>query len=342
MKALSRFALALLVFLFVPGITFADSPVLKFTKLWTFKHAEETLGQVGEIPAFDPRTNTIWVAGITGVDVLDAATGRRVGKHIDTSGYGTINSVAIHNGLAAFAIEASTRTSPGIVLLYDTKTRELADGTSMITVGAGPDMLTFTHDGAKLLVANEATPCPDGVSANCRYGRRIGTTVPRQFESPADDPAGSVSIIDMETRMVIATAGFDGVPMVGNNVRMNTGMNFEPEYIAVTQDGTKAFVTLQEANAIGVLDLKTNAFTKIIGLGVKDFNLPGNEIDPLNVNNEVKFESHPVKGLYMPDGIAAYKWRGTTYLVMANEGDFREDDGDRIAASNLGEGVTAP
>jgi hypothetical protein len=103
----------------------------------------------------------------------------------------------------------------------------------------------------------------------------------------------------------------------------------------VNEDSTKAYVTLQEANAIGVLDLTTHAFTKIIGLGVKDFSLPGNEIDPLN-DGVVTFGSHNVKGLYMPDGIAAYEWRDKTYLVMANEGDFREDDGDRSAASGLG------
>jgi len=34
----------------------------------------------------------------------------------------------------------------------------------------------------------------------------------------------------------------------------------------------------------------------------------------------------------MPDGIAAYQWNDETYLVMANEGDYREDDGDRSAA----------
>ena len=46
---------------------------LSFTKLWT--HAHTTPGQVSEITAFDPRTNTIWVAGVVGVDVLDGETG---------------------------------------------------------------------------------------------------------------------------------------------------------------------------------------------------------------------------------------------------------------------------
>jgi hypothetical protein len=42
----------------------------------------------------------------------------------------------------------------------------------------------------------------------------------------------------------------------------------------------------------------------------------------------------------MPDGIAAYESNGNTFLVMANEGDFREDDADRSTAGSLG--ATAP
>ena len=38
----------------------------------------------------------------------------------------------------------------------------------------------------------------------------------------------------------------------------------------------------------------------------------------------------------MPDGVAVYRWRGDTYTVMANEGDFREDNVDRSAASAFG------
>jgi hypothetical protein len=43
----------------------------------------------------------------------------------------------------------------------------------------------------------------------------------------------------------------------------------------------------------------------------------------------------PVKGLYQPDAIATYKHRGKTYVVMANEGDTREDEGDKARASTL-------
>lgn len=94
------------------------APAISFTKLWTRGHIGN---QVSEVPAFDSRTNTLWVAGVMGVDVLDADTGSLVG-HIDVTPHGFINGVAIHNGIAALAIEAAPdRRAPGRVLLYDTK-----------------------------------------------------------------------------------------------------------------------------------------------------------------------------------------------------------------------------
>ena len=308
------------------GITHAASPIDGFQKAWTHTH---TGGVTAEISAFDAATGTLWVAGVVGVDVLNATTGALV-QQIDTRAFGAINSVAIRNGLAAFAMESTVdRTAPGEVVLFDTTTRSLAAGTNRIAVGALPDMVTFTPDGSRLLVANEATPST--------YGARIGTSVPRVFANAVNDPAGSVSVIDMGSRSVIATAGFAGVAQTGSHLRQNTGMDFEPEYIAVNAAGTKAFVSVQEANGLAVLDLGTNQFEKVVGLGAKDFSAPGNEIDSLNnTPATVSFANVAAKGLYMPDAVATYEAAGRTFVVMANEGDFREDDGDRSAASTLG------
>ena len=312
----------MIVLLAIPlGAAPAD-PTISFTKLWTHNHA--TAGQLSEIPAFDRRTNTIWVAGVVGVDVLNGDTGALV-EHIDVTPYGLVNSVSIHNGLAAFAIEAGPpdRRRPGVVVFYDTRTRQRVG--DPVTVGALPDMLTFTHDGSKLLVANEGTP---NAVADTAY--------------TAPDPAGSVSVIDVETRTVIATAGFNGVPQFGEYLRTNVGMDFEPEYISVEHDGSRAFVTVQEANAIAVLDLSLNAFTEIIGLGVKDFRLQGNEFDPKDNDGSVNFINADARAFYMPDGVASYQYRGRTYVVLANEGDFREDNADRSAAGSAPYFALAP
>lgn len=304
------------------GAALAANDGIAIEKLWTYSHKTATNpNQTSEIPAFDHKTNTLWIAGVVGVDVLDAKTGALI-THIDTTAHGAINSVAIHHGLAALAIEApGDRRNPGKVLFYDTKTR-LPQGE--VTVGALPDMLTFTHDGSKLLVANEGTP---------------NAVADQPYVTP--DPAGSVSIIDVATRTV-SSAGFAGVPVNGTHARLNTGMDFEPEYIAVDQDDERAYVTLQEANAVAVLNLETGEFTEVIGLGVKDFSLADNGfggnnfIDPSDRDSKVTLRPVAVKGFYQPDAIATHHYHGKTYLVMANEGDTREDDGDKKRASAIG------
>lgn len=310
-RSLIALAIAALCPLALP-LPAAAATSLGFSKVWSYSHS----GQTAEIAAFDAATGNLWVAGGTGVDVLSAANGSFVGR-IDVSAFGgSVNSVAIHNGLAALAVESvADRTAPGVVQFYDTGTRSLAGGfyPSTVTVGALPDMLTFTPDGRRLLVANEATPTVYGGS----------------------DPAGSVSIINVATRSVTATAGFGGVATSGSHIRTNTGMDYEPEYIAVNAAGTKAYVTLQEANAVGVLDLATNSFSRIVGLGVKDFNSAANAIDPNHKDGRIELRAAAVKGFYQPDAIAAYQANGQTYLVMANEGDTREDDGDKARVKDV-------
>lgn len=292
------------------------------------------LGQVGgtyfhstaggfnaEIAAYDTLTRTLWVTGVTGVDVLNVtSSGLSFASRIDVSPYGAINSISIHNGVAAFAIENTTnRELPGIVQFYDTSSRSLTSGINTVTVGSLPDMLTFSKDGSKLLVANEGTP--------------------NSYASGASDPVGGVSIIDMTTRTVNTVNLNGSIPTSGSGLRTTAGMNYEPEYIAVNRAGTTAWVTLQEHNAVATLDLTTNQFTGITGLGLKDYSLPGNAIDATDRPNTnppvIALTSVNLKGAYQPDAIATYETGGKTFLVMANEGDAQENDGDVARASTI-------
>ncbi|MGY1488786.1 choice-of-anchor I family protein [Methylobacillus pratensis] len=306
-KSIISAAIALALF---PAVSSAANPLNALEKLWTYDHANTGVaGQSSEIVAFDHLTNSLWVAGVAGVDVLNASNGSLI-QHINTSIYGSINSVAIYNGIAAFAIENTTdRTQSGVVKLFDTTTRALTTGVNSITVGALPDMLTFSPDGSRLLVANEGTPT----------------------DYAGYDPVGSVSVIEMGTRTVTATVNFNNAPVSGSDLRPQSiaGMDYEPEYIAVSRDGTKAFVSLQEANGVGVINLNTNQAEQVIGLGTKDFSAPGNYIDPSDRDGRIELRPVNARGLYQPDGIAAYEANGQTFIVLANEGDTREDEVDK-------------
>jgi hypothetical protein len=238
---------AMLVSLPLLATSASAAPTISgLSKAWTYSHTND---YTSEIVTFDAMTNTLWVAGVNGVDILNAKTGAK----ISTIAAPGTNSVAIHNGIAALAIEANgDLRNPGTVQIYNTGTLDLIE---TVTVGALPDMVTFTPDGKKLLVANEGTP-------QIQSG---------QSYTLDNDPVGSISVINMND-FVVQTVDFSGVPVTGANLRTKAsiGMDFEPEYITVSKDGKTAFVTLQEANGIAIFDLDTNSFSQIVGLGAKD------------------------------------------------------------------------
>jgi hypothetical protein len=297
------------------------APGVDVQRIWRFEHQPVTPGQKAEIVAYDDRTDTLWVAGVIGVDVLDRATGQWL-AHLSVAHLGAVNSVAIHNGLAALAIESvPDRTLPGVVVFFDTRTR-LQSG-SPVPVGALPDMLTFTPNGQQVLVANEGTPNPRPTAASLS----------------AQDPVGSVSIIDVRSRLVEtlpidpSIPGYELLrrfPATGSLPTQPASYSPygpEPEYIAVDHDGLTAHVVLQEANGVAVLNLRTRQFERIYPLGLKDFSQPGQGIDPNDRDGRIELRSVAVKGLYQPDTAVSYTVKGRHYLVMANEGDAR-DNGD--------------
>ncbi|MGM3307360.1 choice-of-anchor I domain-containing protein [Anabaena sp. WFMT] len=115
---------------------------------------------------------------------------------------------------------------------------------------------------------------------------------------------------------VVANPGTDEI---------SVSQDLEPEYIAVTPDGTKAWVTLQENNAIAVIDLATSTIEKLIPLGRKDHSLTGNGLDASD-DGVINIQNWPVEGLYLPDAITSFESNGQTYFITANEGDARDEE----------------
>ncbi|TGD59041.1 choice-of-anchor I family protein [Flavobacterium humi] len=236
---------------------------------------------------------------------------------IDMTPYGGITSVAVKNGIVAVASPNANEQLNGSVVFFDTNGVFL----KQVTVGALPDMVTFTPDGNKVLTANEGQP-------NDAY------TV---------DPEGSVSIIDISggiaglSQSNVTTLLFTGynaqeAALTTSGIRKTKAsstlsQDLEPEYITVSADSQKAWVTIQENNAIAEINLATNAFADLWPLGTKDVSQPGNGMDISDNNNQVLIANWPIKAFYIPDGVANYTVAGTTYLVTANEGDEKEYTG---------------
>lgn len=275
-----------------------------------------------EISAYDPQTKRLFVVNNSAsikdekmpnaIDVLDIADPANIKKvhSISLQPYGGgVNSLSVSNGKIAAAIQASTKTDNGKVIVFNT-----GDYTEVksITVGALPDMITYTPDGNYILTANEGEPSND-------------YTV---------DPEGSISIISVKDNYSVTTKNF--APFAGKRAELEAKgfrifgksndflKDIEPEYITVSKDSKTAWVTLQENNGIAKIDIAAKSITDIFPLGFKDYSLAGNEIDPTDEDKKYEAKSWPVKGVYMPDAIAVTEITGTPLLFTANEGDARE------------------
>ncbi|MBK9169963.1 MAG: choice-of-anchor I family protein [Bryobacterales bacterium] len=283
-----------------------------------------------EIPAYDPVSRRLFVvnAAQRTIDILDIADPAKpvlFRQAFVPTGWGHLpNSVAVKNGIVAAAVESDPKTSPGFVLFFDTSGNFLKG----VRAGALPDMVTFTPDGTKVLTADEGEPSSD-------Y---------------RNDPFGTVTIVDISggisnlTQRNVTTVDFtrfqrssldSSVRIFGPNA--SVARDLEPEYIVVSPDSKKAFVSLQENNAIAVLDIEKKEFTRIFGLGFKNHMAPGAGLDASDRDNAVRIRNWEVLGMYQPDGMAIMEHEGKLYILTANEGDARDYDtfSEEVRVSSL-------
>ena len=272
-----------------------------------------------EIVVHDPATQRLLtISSLTDVfDIIDFSdpTSPSVIKTVNMLPYGGITSVAVKNGIIAVASPNATNAQEnGSVVFFD------IDGNfiKQVNVGVLPDMVTFTPDGTKVMTANEGEP-------NDAY------TV---------DPEGSISIIDITGGIpnllqsnvtTLSLQVFNGQEATltatgGRKVKSTSTLaqDLEPEYIAISADSQKAWVSCQENNAVIEVNLATKTLGNIWGLGQKDMSLPGNGFDASDNNGEILIANWPVKAYYNPDAMAFLKVGNTNYIVTANEGDEKD------------------
>lgn len=238
---------------------------------------------------------------------------------------GDANSISISNTLnmMAVAMAAEETGDLGYIAFYD-----ISGATPTfiknVQVGYLPDMVTFSHDGSKVVVANEGEPNGD-------------YTI---------DPEGSISIIDINDAIISdAAISLDfstfnsqkdeliaqgvmfpnpsGRTINGQLIDTTVAMDLEPEYVAIADDNKIAYVSIQENNAMAIVDLTTNTLVDVKGLGFKDWS--SLQIDASDKDGGINFQQYNnLYGMYQPDTIASFTWKGAQFIVSANEGDGRE------------------
>ena len=300
-----------------------------------------------EIVAFDSASKQLFInnGALNRIDIVDIenpATPTLV-RSVDMGVYGRgVQSVTVGTGIVAAAVDVAPvvsadgrqTASNGVVVLMDTTGRIL----KTVGVGTLPDHVSFTPDKKTILVAGEGEPI-------CSLENTNTPATEKSDPALVSDAKGTVSLIDVSNGATSATvttldfSAFDKTALLAENVRVffpgsTAAQDLEPEYITTNAAGTRAYVTLQEANAIAVVDLVNKTILDVAPLGFKDWSAAGLVYDGSNVDsgtngalaNPISYAGVPLKGMYMPDTIASMQKGGETFLLTANEGDARDYD----------------
>ena len=326
--AVSALATLLAGGLFIEHSSAADGS-LSAEILWRYNQAQSGC----EIACFEPRHSHIYVTIADGVSILDARSGERLVTLPAPAGFHA-TSISLSRNLLAIAWAAQERTALGKLELYRVPKRLEDQPCPIVSYPAGflPDMVTFSPDGRWLLSANEGEPS----------------------DNYAIDPEGSITAIDLapgidagqvhqlsfqrfnsqrESLRAVGVRIF-GPSQKHSDKQATVAEDLEPEYIAVSADSNRAWVSLQENNAIAEIELLQPRITTLHPLGEKSYQAGSPAIvngmagfDASDSDGGTHIQQWPVSGMPQPDSIAALHADGVDYLLSVNEGDPRKYTG---------------
>jgi hypothetical protein len=263
-------------------------------------------------------------------DISDVANPKKVGS-VALSPYGNdVTSVAAGKDVVVAVVNVSDifsasgvpTTTNGKIVVFDTNGKVLS---SPDVLGVLPDSVTFAPNGTTALVAIEAQPV-------CAKDDPATAAKEETDYLKASDPVGGVTVVDLSNPAspVLRFAGFDQFTVADmrakgiavSSIVNNVAKDFEPEFVTAV-DNNFAYVTIQEANAIGKLNIGTATFESI----TRAFESKVSKVarDTSDKDSGVGPRTYPnVVGASQPDAIAGFKVGSGQYFVTANEGDARE------------------
>ena len=253
---------------------------------------------------------------------IDSISLERYGNDVTSVAAGRDVVVAAVLVTETFSATGVPTTPNGRIVVFDTNGTFLS---ATDILGVLPDSVTFAPDGTTALVAIEGQPV-------CAKDDPATTEKESTDYSKASDPVGGVSVVDLTdpTAPVVRFAGFDQFTvgeMKAKGIAVSSVVNdvskdFEPEFVTAT-DNNYAYVTIQEANAIGKLNIETATFESITRA------FESNLIKVARDTSDKDSGAGPrtyrnVVGASQPDAIAGFKVGAGHYFLTANEGDARE------------------
>ena len=301
-----------------------------------------------EIPTFHAESKRLFSTNgarntVDVYDLSDPSKPTRINR-VELKSYGSdVTSVAagkdvivaaVHRA-ETFAANGTPTTPSGVLVVMDPNGKVLSTADLK---GVLPDAVTFTPSGTTALVAIEGQPV-------CAKDDPATTANEATDYLKAVDPLGGVSIVDLTdpSSPEVTFVGFKGFTvgelrakgLALSSVVNDAGKDLEPEYITAL-DEAKAYVTIQEANGIGVLDIDQKTWIDV--RRAFESKLSQTPIDTSDRDSGKGPRSYlNVVGSSQPDAVAGFKIGSGDYFLTANEGDAREYTclNDDLRASSL-------
>jgi len=192
-----------------------------------------------------------------------------------------------------------------------------------IDVGSLPDMLQPFKDCRTVVIALEAEGYYDQDNV---FKDPEGGVIIVKFPEGPEAPFETVSRVDFREYNNYESRGLKekGVRFVTSGFNNNSFSNdVEPEYVALDEEAGRAYVCLQENNAVAEVDLAEERVTAIHGLGYKQWG----HLDASNNDGGIAISYWPIRALALPDALLLHHWGGRRLLMTANEGDAKYEDG---------------
>jgi DNA-binding beta-propeller fold protein YncE len=275
-------------------------------------------GAVAEIIDASPDGNTLVFTNsgdqqIGFIDITDPANPQPLGT-VEVAGEPTSVAVTPDGQYAIAAVlslideeagQTIANQQPGSLVFIDLETREIVGQVQLL--GIGPDSVDISPDGSKIIVAIEDEEDTDNLP-----GSRPGSInlVTINDDNPSESTVSAVEI-DL--------SGVEGVNYVEDP---------QPEFVKFSPDGSTAAVTIQENNAIALLDVASEEIIRIFSAGTSSHLADLTENGDVSLTEEFEGRREPDAIAFTPDG---------QHLVTANEGDTDlESFGDNIWSGGRG------
>lgn len=323
-------------FIFDPISVEAPTATARLTRLGSYRGGWFS-NKTPTSAVYDARTERLFLGtvdrlAIEAVDISDPDRPQKVFAISLAPFSGEPNSIAIHKGVLAVALQTSgDQNEPNRILFFNADGDSLASPIDL----PGVSRLAFTPDGRKLVAtvsggfdeetlqfAESRIAIIDLGRVNwsaCRRGLRDCRIHPNVRLAGFGDFNGQKEDLRRAGVRFFLSAVLS--PLLPQGVDLTVGQEVDVAGVSVSQDSRRAYVSLQRNNAIATLDLRKARILRIDALGTRDHSVPGFGMDVSDRDGAIDISNRPLRSFPQPDKIALVRSRCREFIVAVNEGD---------------------